>query len=248
MIRRLALCGLAAAAGGLGALVPAALADEQVTAAAPYRFTTPAVTIDQGERLTFRNTDVAGHDVTARLSGPDGKPLFATPLIANGETAFVEGSQYLTTGRYEFLCSVHPSMTGVLNVSAAGTPVPRPVAGVPVAPDTTRPSVAVRVVSRRLAVVRRQRALVASVRVNEKARVSLRAVSRPRPGGPLVTVARGSVSLPAAGTRRVTMRLTAAGRRALRGGRRRLAVLLTARAVDAAGNATRRTTGRTIGV
>jgi plastocyanin len=247
MNRRGALCGVLVTAGAALALTPAALADEQVTAAAPYRFTTPAVTIDQGERLTFRNTDIAGHDVTARQSGPDGKPLFSTPLIANGETAFVEGSQFLTTGRYDFLCSVHPTMTGALTVTAAGTAVPRPAPGAPVAPDATRPSLAVRVFSRRMTVVRRDRALVATVRVNEAARVTLRAVSRPRRGGPLVTIARGSVSLSAAGTRRVRMGLAAAGRQAIRG-RKRLAVLLTARAVDTAGNATRRTTGRTIGV
>lgn len=247
MIRRVVLCeALALAAAGL-VLVPAARADEQITAAAPSRFTTPAVSIDQGERLTFRNTDVTAHDVTARQSGPDGKPLFATPLIATGESAFVEGSQYLTTGRYDFLCSVHPSMTGTLTVTAAGTPVPRPAPGVPAAPDTARPGVGVKIFSRRMAVVRRERALIASVRVTEAAKVTLRAVSRPRRGGPLVTIARGSVKLPASGTRRVRMRLTAAGRRATRS-RKRLAVLLTARAVDPAGNSTRRTTGRTIGI
>ena len=161
--------------------------------------------MDQGERLTFRNTDVAGHDVTARDPGPDNKPLFATPIIGAGESAFVEGSQYLTPGAYPFLCSIHPQMTGTLTVTGAGTPVPRPAPGTPAVADTTRPVTSARVSSRRLRVVRRARAIVATVKVDEAATVTLRAVSRPRVGGPLVTVARGRVKLTAAGSRRVTM-------------------------------------------
>lgn len=242
------LSGALCVALGIAVSAPAvAWADKEVVAAPTYRFSTPSVTMDQGERLTFRNTDLAGHDVTAKQNGPDNKPLFTTPIIGTGETAFVEGSQYLTAGTYPFLCSIHPQMTGALTVTSAGTPVARPAPGTPTAADTTKPVATARVSSRRLRVVRRAGAIVATVKVDEAATVTLRAVSRPRVGGPLVTVARGRVKLTAAGTRRVSMRLTAAGRRAVRG-RKRLAVLLTARAVDPAGNARSVTTGRTLGV
>lgn len=244
MKTRGALCAVLVA---VAALPATAQADKEVVAAATYRFSTASVTMDQGERLTFRNTDVAGHDVTARDSGTDNKPLFTTPIIGAGETAFVEGSQYLTTGAYPFLCSIHPQMTGTLTVTGAGTPVARPAPGTPAVADTTKPGASARVSSRRLRVVRRARAIVATVKVDEAATVTLRAVSRPRVGGPLVTVARGRVKLTAAGSRRVTMNLTAAGRRSVRG-RKRLAVLLTARVVDPAGNARSVTTGRTLGV
>src|SRR5918992_1543065 len=86
--------------GLLAVLVPAggAHADERIQAGPSIRYTTPSVTVDQGERLTFQNLDVVGHDVTATQRGPDGRALFRTPVIGGGQEAFVEGSQFLTTG------------------------------------------------------------------------------------------------------------------------------------------------------
>jgi plastocyanin len=200
----------------------AAHADERIQAGPSERYTTPSVTMDQGERLTFQNLDAVGHDVTATGRGPDGRSLFRTPVIGPGQEVFVEGSQYLTTGSYGFLCSVHPQMTGTLNVTSAGTPVPRPA-------DTSAPRASVRVRSARVGAVRRARRLVVRVRVNEAASVALRARARGR------VIARGAVSLNASGSRSRALALTAPGRRLLRSARR-LAVTVTARAVDRAGN------------
>jgi plastocyanin len=210
-------------------LAPAAQADQRIQAGPSIRYTTPNVTMDQGERLTFQNLDVASHDVMASAKGPDGKALFRTPIIGNGEEAFVEGSQYLTTGSYGFFCSVHPQMTGTLNVTSAGTPVPRPAPGTR-PPDRAAPKVSVKLRRTNARRARRSRRLPVEVTVNEAARVALRA----RAMG--VTVARGSVRLPAAGRRRPSVTLTAAGRRLLARGRR-VSVTITARAVDRAGNA-----------
>jgi plastocyanin len=204
-------------------VVPAAQADERIQAGPSIRYTTPNVTMDQGERLTFQNLDVVGHDVTATQRGPDGGALFRTPIIGGGQEVFVEGSQYLTTGSYGFVCSIHPEMTGNLNVTSAGTPVPRPA-------DTTAPRASVRLTSARVSAVRRARRLLVRVTVNEAATVALRATARG------ATVARGAVSLKAPGSRSRALSLTAAGRRAFRSGRR-LAVTVRARAVDRAGNA-----------
>jgi plastocyanin len=80
---------------------------------------------DQGEVSVFQ---VLGgtHNVTAKQSGPDGKPLFRSLTITGGTTS-VDGTQYLTAGTYQFFCSVHPStMNATLVVSGNGTPVPRP--------------------------------------------------------------------------------------------------------------------------
>jgi plastocyanin len=210
--------------GLLAALVPAgtAYADERIQAGPSTRYTTPSVTMDQGERLTFQNLDGVGHDVTATGSGPDGRPLFRTPVIGSGQETFVGGSQYLTTGSYGFFCSVHPQMTGTLDVTSAGTPVPRPA-------DTSAPRTSVRIRSVRVSTVRRVRRLAVRVRVNEAADVALRARARGR------LIARGSVSLNAPGARSRALPLTAAGRRLMRRARR-LAVTVTARAVDRAGN------------
>ncbi|HEX2233030.1 MAG TPA: plastocyanin/azurin family copper-binding protein [Thermoleophilaceae bacterium] len=210
----------------------AAHADERIQAGPSVRYTTPTVTMDQGERLTFQNVDLVEHDVTANGRGPDGRPLFRTPVIGSGQEAFVEGSQYLTTGSYGFFCTVHPEMTGTLNVTSAGTPVPRPA-------DTTAPRASVRVGSARVSRVRRARRLAVRVTVNEAATVALRATARRR------LIARGTVTLNAPGSRSRALALTAAGRRAVRAGGR-LAVTVTARAVDRAGNARTARTRRTL--
>jgi plastocyanin len=236
-------------------IVPAeAVADEFIDAAPSNRYTTTLVEIDQGERLVFRNNDVAAHDVTAEPKGADGKPLFSTPLINRGEQADVAGAEYLTTGEYTYFCTAHQNMRGTLRVNTAGTPKPRPGTGGPSgapeggAADEAAPAVGVSLMSRVLRTVRALEAVKVRVRVDEAAKVVLRAIARPRARGPLVTIARATVSFPAGGTRRVDATLTRKGRRALRKRGRRLAVVVRARAVDAAGNATVETHGRTLSV
>jgi plastocyanin len=245
---------LVAAGTGLVLWPAIAWADKTITAEPQNRYGTPDVTMDQGEKLTFRNNDVAGHDVTATGKGPDGKPLFSTPIIGRGESAFVEGSQYLTTGHYPFICSVHPNMKGSVHVTGNGTPQQRPGSGgggggggpAPKPDDKQAPALAVQIVSRRMRAVRRARSLRVRLSLDEAARVSLRAVARPKVNGRLVTVARGSVNVTGEGVRRVSVRLTRAGRRAMR--KKRLAVIVTARARDGAGNRTTEQHGRTLGL
>jgi plastocyanin len=211
------------AIAALGASVPAALADEQIQAAPTNRYTTPSPTMDQGERLTFANADLAAHNVTATQNGTDGKSLFASELIGTGRTSFVEGSQYLVTGMYAFLCSVHPFMTGTLTVTSAGTPVPRPG----LTADTTAPALALRISSTRV------KRLVVRATVDEPSTVSLKATARA--GGRTITVGRATAAFDAAGTRAVTLKVTAAGKRALRG-RSTLKITVRGTARDADGN------------
>jgi plastocyanin len=236
-----ALCGLLVALALL--FVPPARADERIQAAPPTRYTTPSVTIDQGEPLFFENLDVTGHDVTSKATGPDGNPLFGTPVIDNSEEAFVQGSQYLTTGSYAFFCSIHSNMTGTLNVTSAGTPVPRPKPGAPPPADTTKPKVTVKIRSTRTKRVRRARKLVVEVTLNEAAKVTLKATARFR--GRRVTIAKGKVDLTAAGKRRPELSLTRSGRKVLKR-RTRLAIRVSARAVDRAGNASTARARRTL--
>lgn len=215
-------------------LVPGvAHADAAIVAGPSTRYLTTDVSMDQGERLTFYNFDAIGHDVTATSAGPDRKPLFATPIIDFGESAFVEGSEYLTAGSYGFVCSIHPNMTGTLEVTSAGTPAQRPSPGSPRAADTKRPTVTVKLLSARAAGVRRGRKLFVQVSVDEASQVSLKATGRV--GGKRVTLTRGSVDFTGAGTRRTKLSLTAGGRKAFKKVRR-LKVSLTASAVDRAGN------------
>jgi plastocyanin len=240
-------------AAGVGMAWPAvAWADKQITAEPSNRYSNPEVTMDQGEKLTFGNNDIAAHDVTASGKGPDGKPLFSTPVVNRGESAFVEGSQYLTTGHYAYYCSLHTNMKGTVHVTANGTPQPRPGAAPPgpagaAASDAQAPALGVAILSRGVRAVRRGRALRVRVTLDEAGHVTLRAVARPKIGGRLVTVATGTAHLTGAGERRVRMRLTRAGRRAL-ARKRRLAVVVTARATDNAGNKAMQQHGRTLGL
>lgn len=218
------------------ALVPAvAGADQRITATAPQRYSTPQVTMAQGERLTFANSDIASHDVTATQTGPDNAPLFSTPLIGQGQEAFVEGSQYLTTGSYGFMCSIHSNMTGTLTVTAEGTPVPRPgLGGTP--PDTTAPVVKAALRTGTLRKARADRALTVVVTLDEAAKLVAKATS----GGRTLATARSSVG---PGQTKLRIRLGTRARGRLRSGR---SVTVEVTATDPSGNRATTTARRTL--
>jgi plastocyanin len=222
-------------AGALLAAAPAALADKTITASPSNRYSTPNVTMDQGERLTFQNADIADHNVTASKDGSDGKPLFASKTISTNQESLVDGSQYLTAGTYEFFCTLHSFMTGTLTVTSAGTPVPRPGGGGGSggggggsggggsgggSTDTTAPSL-------KLATrgTLRSHRLRITATVSEAAHVSLRATVRR--GGRTVTVGRATADVSESET--ISIKLS---RRARRGSR----VTISGTARDDAGN------------
>jgi plastocyanin len=216
---------------------PVAHADEQITARPSNTYVNPNVTIDQGERLTFRNDDVAQHNVTARQRDQVGRPLFASATIGQGRTSEVEGARSLTSGSYGFFCTLHPFMTGTLTVSAAGTPLPREES------DTTAPALRVAVVRTSLARVARLARLPVRALTNERASVAFTATARV--GRRTITIARGRVSTSGGETESASLRLTSAGRRAVRRAER-LVVRLRGRATDAAGNASTARARRTL--
>jgi plastocyanin len=112
-------CAGVALAAGMAFGAPATIVGTGSNTFAP-----PTYTQDQGDLSVLQSTGT--HNVTATQSGPDGGALFRSATISSGTTP-VNGTQYLTTGSYSFLCTVHgPSMSGTLNVSGAGTPQPRP--------------------------------------------------------------------------------------------------------------------------
>lgn len=237
----------------MAVLVPAAaIADERIEAQPQNRYANPEIEIDQGEKVTFRNNDAASHDVTAEQKGPDGKPLFASELIDRGKEAEVKGADTLSTGNYPYLCSVHPQMKGQIKVNTNGTPKPRPGQPAPPAPgqpaDGQAPTATVQIRSTTVRGVRRDGVIKVRVGVDEASTVTLKAIARPRAGGRLVTIATGRLKLDGAGQRNIEALLTKAGRRALRN-KRRLAIIVTAKAVDLAGNTSEEAAhGRTLGL
>lgn len=82
-------------------------------------YATPTVNIGQGDTLTFTNLDsLAKHD----LLGHDGK--FGSELLGANESGPVKGVENLEPGQYQFHCSLHGWMQGVLNVGPAGSGSP----------------------------------------------------------------------------------------------------------------------------
>jgi plastocyanin len=237
---RAVACGVAI--GAVGAPAPA-LADKVVEAQTVWRFDASSYRIDQGEKLTFKNSDVASpgpHNVTASGKGPDGRPLFASKTIRNGEQAPVEGAQQLTTGSYDFICTVHPFMEASLVVSDTGTPLPpgsgSPTPTPPPASDTRRPKLRVSLQRSSLRTAVRRNRLFALITSDEV--VTLRMTLTRRLHGRPVVLGRatGRANTPDTAVR-IGIRLSRAGRRALRRARR-VAFTLLVEARDAAGNVT----------
>lgn len=93
------------------------------------QYATPVLATSLDIPLFFRNEDVMRHDVVSDAYGPDGGswcedapagrcPLFATPLIARGVTARVEGvDNAVAPGAYDFYCTLHTAMRGTLVVA-----------------------------------------------------------------------------------------------------------------------------------
>lgn len=197
---------LIASIAALLMLAVPAVADQQIQAANSKVYANPQVTIAQGEPLTFRNGDTLMHDVTS-TQDLDGKPLFSTPLVKPGQSAVVEGSQYLTSGVYPFYCSVHPDMEGTLTVSGDGTPVPR-------AGGTAAGGATLAAVPARLRAVRRTHAL--KVKVSGEAGADAIVAASATIAGKRVKLARTRVTLASADPQVVVLELSAKARRALR--------------------------------
>jgi plastocyanin len=203
---------------------PVARADERVIAAPlSSGFLTPNVTIDQGEKLTFLNPDVAPHDVTSVEEG-----LFSSETVSTGTETPVNGADSLPAGTYDFICSVHPYMTGTLTVGSGGSG-----GGGHSGHDMKAPKVSVKALDKKVADVLDAGALGLQVRSNEPATVRpVAAVGRTK-------VAKGRATL-GSGTSRMRAKLTSKGERLLRdAGKVELEVTLVA--ADAAGNASKST-------
>lgn len=86
----------------------------------------------QGDVATFTNPSgsSAPHNVYASGRGPDGGPLFFSETIYPDSDTPVPGTQYLGSGSYPFVCTLHPGMAGTLQVTGSGSPVARPLARV----------------------------------------------------------------------------------------------------------------------
>jgi plastocyanin len=128
-----------------------ALAVNDQVVATDNSFDKPSYSEDPGVVVSFQNAGSSQHNVTASGTGPDGKALFRSNTISGGTTTGIQGTQYLTTGSYPFVCTIHPSqMQGNFVVTGNGTP-------------QARPQIALKVISRKLAKVAKKGKLLIEV-------------------------------------------------------------------------------------
>jgi plastocyanin len=177
-VRRVTAGVALAAAGALWAAP--AMGDTTITAGpAPNTYATIEVTIDQGQTITFQNSDQAAiHDVTSDETGAGGTALFESETVEPGKTALVKRVEFLTTGDYAFHCSVHPFMKGTLHVTANGKPKPRtPDNPAPNPADTKPPDATVAILDTRISGVLYHRGVRVRLKTDEPARFKLTASS-----------------------------------------------------------------------
>lgn len=120
---RIALaCALPAAA--LLATAPPALGFERIEATFLAEYAAEQYAIDEGEIVTFANTDrFLPHGL---VSDTGTGALFSAPVIGDGRLRLLRGAPFLTAADspYGFHCPIHPGMKAVLNVNPEGTPLP----------------------------------------------------------------------------------------------------------------------------
>lgn len=119
-MRRFAAIASVAAFAAMTLLAPAADAATANVLTVAYEFVPEEIEIVKGDKLDYTNADVlAPHNVESRVTKRDGNPLFGSATISWGTTAPVKGVEKLGPGAYDFVCSLHPGMTGTIFVKKA---------------------------------------------------------------------------------------------------------------------------------
>lgn len=235
MRRAARAAGLAATVAGaltIAGPVAGAAAAERIVAIPQSTYATSNVAIDQGEPLTFLNLDALNHDVTARGKDSGGQPLFSTPLIGPGQEVPVTGAEKLSPGSYAFYCTVHPNMEGTLDVGGGGGES-----------GGEGPEVELDVLDSKVSKVRKSGVLRVKMTVDEPA--SMRMKARAKVGKKSAKLGKASHDFPEGGSHVMEVKLSAAGKSALKGAKR-AKVAVSADAEDSAGNQTRAKTSETL--
>jgi len=98
---------VAAAAALLVASVAAAPVVQTVTIDG-FEFHPPSVTVNRGDVVVWRNNDPVPHTATAKEAGLD-----SGEVAANASFRFTAAR----AGRFEYVCTLHPTMKGLLVVN-----------------------------------------------------------------------------------------------------------------------------------
>ncbi len=107
---------LVALAGGSALVIVigagTALAADRSVAISGFTFSPRTVTVNVGDTVTWTNSDAQAHTATSGSA-------WSTGDIGNGESASITFS---TAGTFDYICAIHPTMTGTVVVSAGGAP------------------------------------------------------------------------------------------------------------------------------
>ncbi|MFL6159797.1 MAG: plastocyanin/azurin family copper-binding protein [Marmoricola sp.] len=133
LLRTLGLPVLLSAAAVLLVGSPAAAHDEpHQVAIKQYMYMPMALTIEQGDTVTWTNDDTVEHDVTI-TAGP---VSFHSPMLAQGKSWRYT---FTTAGSYSYICSVHPDMKATVTVKAGATAARPTQSAVPAVPAAQKP-------------------------------------------------------------------------------------------------------------
>jgi plastocyanin len=121
LLRRLLLLGALAAVG----IVPASSASAAETSVKIDNFTfdPPVLTVKAGTTVTWNNVDDIPHTVASSTRG-----LFKSKAL-DTEDSF--SFTFKDAGTFDYFCSLHPHMTGTIQVEAAASEVLPPAAAAP---------------------------------------------------------------------------------------------------------------------
>jgi plastocyanin len=107
---------LVAVVGGAALVIASgagtALAADQDVAISGFSFSPRTVTVNVGDTVTWTNSDAQAHTATAGSAWNTGD-------IANGDSASIT---FETAGTFDYICAIHPTMTGTVVVNAGSAP------------------------------------------------------------------------------------------------------------------------------
>lgn len=104
----LALLGVAVLGLVTNDAAPSAPAGPGEVQIAGFAYGPEALTVASGSTVTWRNADATPHTVDS-TAGPE----LRSGEIAGGDTF---EQTFSTPGRYEYVCAIHPSMQGIVEV------------------------------------------------------------------------------------------------------------------------------------
>ncbi len=113
MDRRRLVAALAAVVLATLLAAGSALAADQDVAISGFSYSPRTVTVNVGDTVTWTNSDAQAH--TATGSG------WNTGDLGNGDSGSIT---FQSAGTFDYMCGIHPAMTGTVIVRAAGGTTP----------------------------------------------------------------------------------------------------------------------------